>query len=92
MTIQSSQFVKINLKTLTQYMFMRKCAGFKARNELKYFIKNDFRRYSGKWIAIEGNRVISSKRNIGVLVKSVSDKTGNVVFAKIPDKKQILLL
>jgi hypothetical protein len=73
-------------------MLMRKCAALKTKNELEYFIKKDFRRYSGKWVAIENDKVISSKRNIGVLLKSVSNNTGNVVFTKIPDKKQILLL
>jgi hypothetical protein len=65
----------------------------KISREYKYFIDGNFTRYSGSWVAIKENRVVSQDKDIGKLMNIVKKKgIVNVVYTKIPSKNTKLLL
>ncbi|HZX20639.1 MAG TPA: DUF5678 domain-containing protein [archaeon] len=60
----------------------------------KFFIKKDFSRYSGKWVAIRNKKIIASNSNINKALAQAKRKSGEEQFfiAKIPQKNQVLIL
>ena len=40
----------------------------------EWFIENNFDEYSGKWIAIDKNKVLDSDTKLDILLKKVKDK------------------
>jgi len=65
-----------------------------SEDNSKYFIKKDFSRYSGKWVAIHNQKIIASNSNIDIALSDAKRKIGReqFLFAKIPTKNQVLIL
>ncbi len=63
-------------------------------SDSKFFLKKDFARYSGKWVAIKGQKIIASDANINNAISAAKKKIGTeqFLFAKIPKKNQALIL
>ena len=62
--------------------------------DFEFFLKKDFRRYAGKWVAIKNKKIIASNLNIKKALSLAKRKTGSesFTFAKIPQKNQTLIL
>ena len=60
----------------------------------KFFLDKDFSKYSGKWIAIQGQKIIASNNNIQKALSEARRKVGETqfLFTKIPEKNQVLIL
>ncbi|MBU2099865.1 hypothetical protein KKG83_05420 [Candidatus Micrarchaeota archaeon] len=60
----------------------------------RFFLKKDFKKYSGKWVAVKNQKIISSDSSIKKALSEAKRKAGNTrfIFAKIPEKNQVLIL
>ncbi|MBI4045159.1 MAG: hypothetical protein HY392_05600 [Candidatus Diapherotrites archaeon] len=60
----------------------------------KDFLKKDFSRHEGEWIAISGARVIAHGKSISkVIAKARKNSKGKeYAYAKVPKKSQALIL
>ena len=63
-------------------------------SDSKFFLKKDFSRYCGKWVAIKNQKIIASDANINNAISAAKKKLGTrqFLFAKIPKKNQVLIL
>lgn len=65
----------------------------RASKEYRYFLKRDFSRYSGKWVAIRGERVIASSDTIrNMLKEKPTASERHVALVKIPEKHKSFVL
>ncbi len=61
-----------------------------------FFLEADLSRYSGQWVAISGNQVIANDLKSEVVINRANEickeKREIPLFAKIPEKDQVLIL
>lgn len=60
----------------------------------KFFMKEDFSKHAGKWVAIKNEKIIASNSNIKKVLSKAKKEIGSTdfLFAKIPEKNQALIL
>ncbi|MFH1053620.1 MAG: DUF5678 domain-containing protein [Candidatus Woesearchaeota archaeon] len=58
----------------------------------EWFLKNDFKDYSGKWLAIIDKKVVASGDNVNIVIKKTKEKYPNKkpFITKIKEKLSIL--
>ncbi len=62
-------------------------------SEYDFYLKSDFSRYAGKWVAILNNKVVSSGKSFKEVAEKI-DKTPDsrkALIARIPEKMVQLL-
>jgi hypothetical protein len=65
-----------------------------TNKDFQYFLKQDFTKYAGKWVAIYDQKIVSSSNSITDAIEQAKQKYKNkeFLFAKIPAKNQALIL
>ena len=62
--------------------------------EFDFYSISDMSEYSGKWVAIIGNKVIANGKNLKEVYKKAKEiaKNKEPMFARIPNKEEELIL
>ncbi len=66
----------------------------KKDTEFEFFLEHDFRKYSSKWVAISGKKIISSGKSIKKTMTEARKKSKGkeTLYARIQNKHQPLIL
>ncbi len=63
------------------------------KNKLEFFIKTDFSRFTGKYVAIVDDKVVTSGDNAKVVWKDAIKITGKIpTIAKIPKEEALIFV
>lgn len=60
--------------------------------DYEWFLENDFREYSGKWLAIVNKRIVASGNDVNQLIQQTKKQYPNKkpLITKVKDKLSIL--
>ncbi|MFH1895703.1 MAG: DUF5678 domain-containing protein [archaeon] len=60
----------------------------------RFFMKEDFSKHVGKWVAIKNEKIIASNLSIKKTLSKAKKEVGSTdfLFVKIPTKSQALIL
>ena len=66
----------------------------KSKSDFEFFMKKDFSKDAGNWVAICNRKVIASDVNATKVLKVAEKKCNSrkPIFAKIPRRNQIMIL
>ena len=65
----------------------------KNSNSFNYFLSKNWEEFSGQWVALLGNKILSKNEDLGKVIDNVSQyESGKITFARIPDKDSVLVL
>jgi len=73
---------------------MYNAEGVNMNKDSRFFLKEDFSKHMGNWIAIKNEKIIASNSNIKKTLSKAKKKVGSTdfLFAKIPERNQALIL